>query len=55
MKCPYCGKEMRLGQISADNLLWWTPDGEHVSEETRWAKSSNSIIDVTVNAEKKGR
>lgn len=44
MKCPYCGKEMRVGQISADNLLSWTPDGEHASGGTRWAKSPNSIV-----------
>ena len=44
MKCLYCSKEMRLGQISADNLLSWTPDGEHASGGTRWAKSPNSIV-----------
>ena len=43
-KCPYCGKEMRLGQICADNLLSWTPDGERVSGATRWSKSPNSIV-----------
>ena len=44
MKCPYCGKEMRLGQICADNLLSWTPDGERASGATRWSKSTNSIV-----------
>ena len=44
MKCPYCGKEMELGQISADNLLSWTPEGESVRGGTRWAKSPNSIV-----------
>lgn len=44
MKCPYCNKEMRLGQIQADNLLSWTPDGERVSGGTRWARSPNSIV-----------
>ena len=44
MKCPYCSKEMRLGQICADNLLSWTPDGESASGVTRWSKSPNSIV-----------
>lgn len=44
MNCPYCGKEMRLGQICAGNLLTWTPDGEHARGGTRWAKSPNSIV-----------
>ena len=44
MKCPYCGKEMELGQISADNLLSWTPESESVRGGTRWAKSPNSIV-----------
>ena len=44
MKCPYCNKEMRLGQIQADNLLSWTPDGERASGGTRWARSPNSIV-----------
>jgi len=44
MNCPYCGKEMRLGQICADNLLSWTPDGERASGGTRWRKSPNSIV-----------
>ena len=44
MKCPYCGTEMRLGQICADNLLSWTPDGERASGAARWSKSPNSIV-----------
>lgn len=44
MKCPYCGKEMQLGRICADNLLSWTPDGESASGATRWSKSPNSIV-----------
>lgn len=28
MKCPYCNSDMKLGQIEADNLLSWKPDGE---------------------------
>lgn len=44
MKCPYCNAEMRLGQIQADNLLSWTPDGEKVVGGTRWAKAANSIV-----------
>ena len=44
MNCPYCSKEMRLGQICADNLLSWTPDGESASGATRWSKSPNSIV-----------
>ena len=44
MKCPYCSEEMCLGQICADNLLSWTPDGESMSGATRWAKSPNSIV-----------
>ena len=44
MKCPYCSKEMRLGQICANNLLSWTPDGESASGVTRWSKSPNSIV-----------
>lgn len=44
MKCPYCGKEMRLGQIEADNTLAWKPDGERVVGSTRWAKSQHSIV-----------
>lgn len=44
MKCPYCGNEMRLGQIEADNLLSWKPDGETSFGVTRWSKSPNSIV-----------
>lgn len=28
MNCPYCNAKMKLGQIEADNLLSWKPDGE---------------------------
>ena len=38
MKCLYYGKEMRLGQIYADKLLSWTPDGERASGVTRCSK-----------------
>ena len=44
MKCPYCNSDMKLGQIEADNLLSWKPDGEKSTGGTRWAKSSNSIV-----------
>ncbi|WP_426349765.1 PF20097 family protein [Alloiococcus sp. CFN-8] len=44
MKCPYCDKDMKLGQIKADNVLAWTPDGESVIGFTRWARSRNSIL-----------
>ena len=44
MKCPYCYKEMMIGQINADNLLSWTPEGESARGGTRWAKSPNSIV-----------
>lgn len=44
MKCPYCNSDMKLGQIEADNLLSWKPDGEKSIGGTRWAKSSNSIV-----------
>lgn len=44
MECPYCCKKMRLGQICADNLLSWTPQGESASGFTKWAKSPNSIV-----------
>lgn len=44
MKCPYCQKEMRLGRITASNVLAWTPDGESASGFTRWARSENSVL-----------
>ena len=44
MKCPYCNAKMKLGQIEADNLLSWKPDGERSTGGTRWAKSPNSIV-----------
>lgn len=44
MECPYCGGSMKLGTISADNLLSWTPDGESTEGLTRWAKSPNGIV-----------
>ena len=44
MKCPYCDKEMTLGQINADNLRSWKSDDEDVRGGTRWEKSPNSIV-----------
>ena len=44
MNCPYCNAKMKLGQIEADNLLSWKPDGERNTGGTRWAKSPNSIV-----------
>ena len=44
MNCPYCNVKMKLGQIEADNLLSWKPDGERSTGGTRWANSPNSIV-----------
>lgn len=44
LKCPYCGKEMKLGSIDVYDTLSWSPYGESRRGLTKRSMAKNGIL-----------